>query len=539
MRQLKQDEKTISVKNANDDLENSLGADTPDASLASESFAPMKEMKLTTPTTEKEKYEVLEMTDKLIASIFSEMKVIDKSFSNVERFFGEMAVVYQNAAINKKGKIDINSVEGKMVLAATIGAFAVEGVKNIWKQLIQENELQRIMPILKREAITKGDALKNSIKLVEEMVTQDQQLFIDSLNTVYNRYDNVLNNSTDFFNKVKNPITERLEAFRNHLYTFWILLYLNRQFEAWSIGSYTNEAMPSFGDVNRFILYNLLYSQSKNNSDVLSKKQLAEANSRIMQDIGCLLGHGDYSDNIPSSIYPVALDKQLMAIFFASFENPFDERITDLIDKGQQCSYKSILKNFFLKNESYDKKYKSLAKEYSAIEGMMLFRLLVIIINALLLLVIPGIQLFRHFEGWTWPIVIEAGVVLLVWLIASKPMKNVVYLYEQKMEKLKLFTYNTMCRIAGDRSKQMTLGDIRNNSVKMFTYCVIGFIAGFFCIPIPGGAIIGALLAAFLVGSNKEEHQSDGSDYKLIKTGAGIMSYVTFVVLTVLLWYVW
>ena len=47
MGQLKQDEKTISVKNANDDLENSLGADTPDASLASESFAPMKEMKLT------------------------------------------------------------------------------------------------------------------------------------------------------------------------------------------------------------------------------------------------------------------------------------------------------------------------------------------------------------------------------------------------------------------------------------------------------------------------------------------------------------
>lgn len=251
--------------------------------------------------------------------------------------------------------------------------------------------------------------------------------------------------------------------------------------------------MPNFGDVNRFILYNLLYSQSKNNSDVLSKKQLAEANSRIMQNIGCLLGHGDYSDNIPSSIYPVALDKQLMAIFFASFENPFDERITDLIDKGQQCSYKSILKNFFLKNESYDKKYKSLAKEYSAIEGMMLFRLLVIIINALLLLVIPGIQLFRHFEGWTWPIVIEGRCqVLLVWLIASKPMKNVVYLYEQKMEKLKLFTYNTMCRIAGSQP----MDDFRViKCVVNVLPIIIGFIAGFTFLS--GGAIIGALLAAF------------------------------------------
>lgn len=467
--------------------------------------------------------------DEMAVSLYNELAKVDDSFENIALQFSSLAESYSNSARNKKDNSPLSDEE-KVALIFEAASLATRGLGNIVNAFKVEIQKQKILPILRKEAETKGDFVRTQIDSLLSIYESNLILYNKKCFEFNLHFDNELLNDEVLYKKFKNDHIFYLGLIRSTLFHLRFCQDLVSKFDSWLDGQFGDTTMIDYGDINRELLYNYIYTYPNEDNKKSVRFIIKNINEQIFKDLKRAMG--EFSDDeerfIPCNIYPVIIDKQLMATFLANNEIKDNEiKVYDELSEIDN-EYTNELKSELLSNEAYTK-YTELASEYAEISGSRILRALVTILNSILLTAISGILSFRNFDQTWMKIGVIAIVILLSYYIAKHFILKQSEKYKEKLSRLELHIQNTMNKIAGELPKSNVLSIWNGSIKKVILLGIAGAVVGSFFFP-PIGTIIGALIFTSFAGSTKEI-KSNGSDYKEIKIGKGWILYLIFTIL--------
>lgn len=462
--------------------------------------------------------------DEMAASLYSELAKVDSLFGNIALQFSSLADSYSNSSGNKNDDSTLSDDE-KVALIFEAASLATRGLGNIVNAFKVEIQKQKILPILRKEAEAKGDFIRTQIDSLSSIYESNLILYNKKCFEFNLHFDNEQLNDEVLYNKFRNDHIFYLGLVRSTLFHLRFCQDLVSKFDLWLNGQFGDTSMVDYGDINRELLYDCIYTYPNEDNKRSAIFIIKTINEQILKDLKRAMG--EFTDGeegfIPCNIYPVIIDRQLMATFLANEEIKVYDELSEIDNK-----YTNELKSELLSNEAYTK-YTELASEYAEISGSRILKALVIILNSILLTAISGILSFRNFDQ-TW---MKIGVIAIVLLLSSYIAKHFIskqsVKYKEKLSRLELHIQNTMNKIAGELPKSNVLSIWNDSITKVILLGIAGAVVGSFFFP-PIGTIIGALIFTSFVGSTKEI-KSNGSDYKEIKTGKGWISYLIFTIL--------
>ena len=471
-------------------------------------------------------YELFQQIDTICFNIYREIALVDEAFEEVSSNFYNLAEAYGKQALQDEDK-DSQSVSMAVTATLAIGGGVIQGIgKLITAVQSQVTIRNKILPLLKREAEHKRVLVATLFDQVEEVCEGNLQIFLKQINTSYHMDSDALKKQQDFTALIQKPIVTSLNILRDSLYHYRLLEYLLGQFELWAKGEIGEDPMPDFGDINNEIIYRYIYDAPKGSANVEMQLGLKKA-------LGLRNSLQDDQLYIPAGIYPIILDKQLLATALSRIENDGDNKFEDLAN-GE---YRSCLKTALLSNAAY-KAYSTLSDKYFGIESKRVLRAGVLALNTILITIISGIYSFRYFEDWWWSAIITLCIFCFCAKRSYSVFKRFDFLFEMKLEALKLYTLNRLQKMSGIKDNSRTLARINKGSASTIWGAIIGAIMGAVILSVVG-FFIGMFLGSMFGGMEFEKYESDGSEYAEIKTGSGWLSYVIFALLVGGLIYIW
>lgn len=465
-------------------------------------------------------YQLFQEIDTVCFNIYREIGVIDETFEKISTAFYGLAQVYGELSLNadKEDTVDAKSAAA-VAQALAIGALAIKGLGNLFNAIrTQVNIQSKILPLLKREAQNKYGFVSSMYNQMEDICNGNLQVFYAQMNLNYHRDSDQLRNNQEFRSIIKKPIVTSLNLLRDSLYHYRLLGFLLRQFDLWRSGKIGEEEMPHFGDINNEIVYRFIYDAPKEVID-------SEIFLRLKEVLGFKQSTDPEQQYIDARIYPIVLDKQLLATYLSSSEN----RGKNKFEQELKSEYSSCLRTALLSNPAY-KTYKDLSEQYSDIESKCSFRMWVLGINTILLTIICGIWSFRYFNSWGWPTLITLAVFLFATYRSYSIGSRITNRFDQKLNALKLYTSNTLRRMSGVRPNVQSLSQLNSSSWGSIWGAVVGAIIGLIFFSV-FGLVIGLFIGSLLGGEDAKSCDSDGSEYAEMSTGSGWLSYLIFVVL--------
>lgn len=447
------------------------------------------------------------------AQLFKEISKIDESFDTAAQSFFALANEFgERSALNKKSnKLSDDDITA---LALAGGGLAVKGFGNLINAFKLQSNLTQLRLILKKEADTKLPAVTAIIGQLAQICDMHLADFYNTLEPCNYYITHTDLKDEQIFKQIKEPIIDSLNWLRNSLYHYQMALYLQKQYQNWKRGDNGDEKMPDYGDINRSIIYDFLYSD----------ESISTANEKIGEGIGKAQGFVLSNDKkerlLPANVLPIVLDNQLLATVLANIELNGDNILAKLDNKN----YKSCLKDTLQSNSSYQE-YIRLDQEYSSINNKQTMRQNVVIVNAILFTIICGVYLFNYFDKWYWAAIIAAFILYISIRRANSVIENFSYLYEEKLECLKTYGINCMNRFAGEQPYVNSINKLNEKFWKIVILGILGAIIGSFFFP-PLGTILGLLIGSALADVEMSSYESDGSEYTEIKTGSGWLSFL-------------
>lgn len=447
------------------------------------------------------------------AQLFKEISKVDESFDTAAQSFFALANEFGERSTHNK-KCDQLSDDDIAALALTGGGLAVKGFGNLINAFTIQSNLRDLRAILKKEADTKLPTVTAVIGQLEQICDMHLTDFYNTLEPCSYYITSTELKDGQVFKQIKDPIIDSLDWLRNSLYHYQMALFLEKQYKNWQRGNSGDDKMPDYGDINRSIIYDFLYSD----------EAISTANNNIWNSIGKVQGFILSRDRkerlLPANILPLVLDNQLLAAYLANIPLNGNNSLSNINDEN----YKSCLKDALQANESYQE-YASLNQEYSGISSKQTSRQWVVSINAILLTIISGIYLFNYFDKWYWATIATAFIFYISVRRAASVIENFGYLYEEKLKCLETYGKNCMNRLAGEQPYVNSINKLNEKFWKIVIFGVLGAIIGSFFLP-PLGTIAGSLIGMALSDVEMTSYESDGSEYVDIKTGSGWLSFL-------------
>lgn len=469
----------------------------------------------------------LEGFDKYIEGILEEANLIDESFGVVTELFKQISDDIANT-ISDKDSDEEFKVKVGTAAAVWAGGKVVEGIGSLTKaykiavkagtlMALKKEKAEAWLPSLEKNS-GKTERLMNRLGNIVKMLASQNYDFIE------------LTKDDSKYSQKRSIMLDALGMYRKGIYSHLMILFFLSECNAWLSGNHDGTMeQPTLEDVNDIILNDTLFPLSieERNNGLQESEDINNEINNYLADNAQISGRLLFLIN----------DEQLMAWYLGTRENP-----TWLSEAKQKISERT---KQLLEDNPAVKEADTLLDERYEIEGGKIFRQILPVINAILLIIIIIIMLNRLDDdimeiSTIWKIVIGVVLSAIVCWRTMVSMGKIELAYKPKLEKHNLYAQNTLLKMSGKQPQRLTITEQKKRATAIIFGAILGGIVGFLFIPIPGGLLIGAMIGAALLDSDKEtQTESDGSDYKDVKTGNSWLSLILLMALGYAVWFLW
>lgn len=469
----------------------------------------------------------LEGFDAYIEGILEEANLIDESFGSVTELFNQISSDIANTIKNNDSDEEFKA---KVTTAAAVwaGGKVIEGVGSLTKAYKIAVKAGTVMALKKEKAEAWLPSLENNSGKTERLMNRLGNIVSKLASQNYDFTE--LTEDDTKYSKKRSIMLDALGMYRKGIYSHLMILFFLSECNAWLSGEDDGTmGQPTLEDVNDIILNDTLFPLSieeRNNGLPESEEINNEINN-------FLAGNAQISGRLLFLIN----DEQLMAWYLGTRENPtwLSEAKRDIPETAK----------LILEENPSVKEADALLDEHEEIEGGKILRQILPVVNGILIIIIIVIMLNRLDDNIMkisaiWKIAIGVFLSAIVCWRTIVSIRKIELAYEPKLEKHNLYAQNFLLKIAGKQPQRLTITELKKRAKAIIFGATLGGIVGFLFIPIPGGLLIGAMIGAALLDNDSEtQTESDGSDYKDVKTGNSWLSFFLLMALGFALWFLW
>lgn len=482
----------------------SIGNDNLPVDTTSEAQAP------TVSTSEM--LRVFQDINQLMGEFLNSLTPLDQQFTNIANNFFATA----NRLADKE-----NLSEEEMMEAVTNGVTGglVQGVGNLINAFRTQQAIQKVKSILYQEATAKMDIVN---ALVEEMPLVR--------NAAWDNFSNAFDHDSTF-----EITTTAFNDLRTTLYMEDLLTYLQATYNEALNGNFQNwVSYPSLYVENQFLLYKVLTDTENGDSEATTLINRRKSIDSLIQNAISYMSNSHAPD---SRTYIFASDPQIMGVAIHDYY-PMPE-ISEYAEVEESGLMPISIKHYELFESLYGtahdhEKDSSLASyvlyndalldtlhHYFSIKSMVDrydSRMGWYVANIILIAILAFLAAFIKFDlAWYWSLLIGIGAGIIgAW---ATPFSALEELFHKKITYGERTIQLNNRTIAG-YTDPINLAELESKNNKVWLWGLLGAIAGFCFIPIPGGLIIGAILGFWLGKSNKDTDEVTDYNYENISEGS-------------------
>jgi len=465
--------------------------------------------------------------DAYIEGILEEANLIDESFGGITELFKQISDDIANTISDNDSDEEFKVKVGTAV-AVWAGGKVIEGIGSFTKAYKIAVKAGTLMTLKKEKAEAWMPSLEKNSRKTDRLMNRLGEIVSKLASPNYNLME--LTEDDTRYSLKRSIMLEAIGMYRKGIYSHLMVLFFLSECNAWLSGSHDGTmAQPTLEDVNGIILNETLFPLS-----VKERKSGLQESETINTEISEFLAG---NTQISGRLLFLIIDAQLMAWYLGTRENPIwlSEAKRDISETAKHL----------LEDNPSIKEADSLLDEHDEIEGGKVLRQLLPIVNGVLLIIIIVIMLNRFDDiimeiSTIWKIVIGVVLSAIVCWRTLVSIGKIELAYKPKLEKQILYAQNFLLKIAGKQPQRLTITEQKKRATAIIFGAILGGIVGFLFVPIPGGLLIGAMIGAALLDSNGEtQTESDGSDYKDVKTGNSWLSLFLLMALGYAVWFLW
>jgi hypothetical protein len=432
--------------------------------------------------------------NEMVAQIYQEFAKVNSAFGKVSDFFFKSALDLQQGRDPKYLSDDVKDLQTRYELLG----LASQALGTAVNAVSSQAKYEMLKPSLREHAQERIDFCK----------TVAQQL----PNMVLNAY-NDLQSSLKRTNNIS-ELTTALNTYRKVRYHNLLLdHFIIPQYNDWIYGNFSAEhSIPDMQDVNDELLFPLTTYQGRVRNEVLINSLFNSPDDAVKSIKNALK-----NNNASNKTLLLIQDSGLLATLQVKFkQKPFflNELAANEENDDKSQIYKAFINNVAVKDNKYLAKQVNVAADEAKKQISLYTKRDALIVVAL------AIPAFTYFDKlWAW--ITVAVLSLFSWYNIRKVSDPINTIKDTKIKRINTYAVTLARKTSGDTPQLLQLSTIQKQNKSILLWALLGALAGFLFIPIPGGLLFGLLLG-FLIGGavgkyEEADRLTDGADWSRIK----------------------